>query len=114
MLMIIWTHWITWKIKRLLINKCRSQSNGRASNTMSTKPSATTETIKLNPEALAARCYYHSLNSSIKSTSEQCQFLKDTLHTVCKICRLAKHSAKQEKLLGEYQTTILGESNSTK
>lgn len=81
---------------------------------MSNKPSAAMETIKLNPEPLARRCYYHSLISSIKSTTEQCQLLKDILDTVCEICRLAKHSAKQEKLLGEYQTTILGELNSIK
>ena len=46
--MIIRAHLITSKIKRLLIKRCRSQSNGRASNVMSKKSSAVTETIKLN------------------------------------------------------------------
>ena len=105
-LMIIGAHLITSKVKRPLKKRCRSQLNGGASNIMSNKSSAATETIKLNPEASATRCYFHSLNLTFKRPTGQCQLFKDTLGTVCKLCRLVKHSVKWQKLLGEYQTTI--------
>ena len=58
-------------------------------------------------------CHCHSLNSSVKSTTEQCKLLKDTLDTTCEICILVKYSPKREKLLGNIQENIEGEQQPT-
>ena len=82
---------------------------------MSKQSGVAAEIIKLEPKALATHCRCHSLNLSVKSATEQCQLLRDTLDTVQEICILIKYSPKREKLLGniqgnierEYQTTTL-------
>ena len=99
----------------LLISRCRGQTYDGTANTMGKKSGAAAEIIKLGPKALDTHCHWHSLNLRVKSTTEQCQLLRDTLDTVREICILVKYSPKREKLLeniqdnieGEYQTTTL-------
>ena len=71
------------------------------------------EIIRLESKALAAHCHCHSLNLSVKSITEQCQLLRDTLDTVREICMLVKYSPKREKLLGDIQDSIEGEYQTT-
>ena len=99
----------------LPISRCRGQTYDGASNMMGKKSGVAAEIINLGPKALATHCHWHPLNLSVKSATEQCQLLRDTLDTVRKICILVKYSPKRKKLLeniqgnieGEYQTTAL-------
>ena len=65
----------------LPILRCRGQNHDGASNMMGKKSGVAAEIIKIEPKALATHCYCHSLNLSVKSTTEQCQLLRDTLDT---------------------------------
>ena len=49
---------------------------------MGKKSGVAAEIIKLEPKALATHCRCHYLNLSVKSATEQCQLLRDTLDTV--------------------------------
>ena len=73
---------------------------------MRKKSGVAIEMIKLEPKALATRCDKHALNLRMKSTTEQCQLLRDTLDTVREICILVKYSPKREKLLGNIHDNI--------
>ena len=97
----------------LPIPRCCGQTCDGASNAMGKKSGVAAEIIKLEHKALATHCHCHSLNLTIKSTTEQCQLLRDTLDTVCGICRLVKYSPKREKLLGNIQDNIEGEYQTT-
>ena len=55
----------------LPISRCRGHDG--ASNMMGKKSGVAAEIIKLEPKALATHCHCHSLNLSVKSTTEQCQ-----------------------------------------
>ena len=65
----------------LPILRCRGQTYDGASNMMGKKSGIAAEIIKLESKALATYCHCHSLNLSVKSTTEQCQLLRDTLDT---------------------------------
>ena len=78
----------------LPISRCCGQTCDGPSNTMGKKSGVAAEIIKLEHKALATHRHCHSLNLTIKSTSEQCQLLRDTLDTVCGICILVKYSPK--------------------
>ena len=97
----------------LPISRCRGQTCDGASNMMGKKSGVAAEIIKLEPKALATHCHCHSLYLSVKSTTEQCQLLRDTLDTVREICILVKYSPKREKLLGNIQDNIEGEYQTT-
>ena len=67
----------------LPISRRRGQTYDGASNMMRKKSGVAAEIIKLDPKALTAHCHCHSLNLSVKSTTEhQCQLLRNTLDTV--------------------------------
>ena len=93
----------------LPISKCRGQAYDGASNMMGKKSGVATRIKELEPKALDTHCHCHSLNLSVKSTTEQCKLLKDTLDTIREICILVKYSPKREKLLGNIQENIEGE-----
>ena len=42
-------------------------------------------------KALATHCQNHSLNLSVKTTTQQCKLLKDVISTVGEICILVKY-----------------------
>ena len=67
---------------------------------MGKKSGVAAEITKLDPKALATHCHCHSLNLSVKSTTEQCQLLRDILDTVRE--KLVKYSPKRDKLLGKH------------
>ena len=97
----------------LPISRCHGQTSDGASNMMRKKSGVAIEIIKLEPKALATHCDKHALNLRVKSTTEQCQFLRDTLDTVREIYILVKYSPKREKLLGNIHDNIEGEYQST-
>ena len=98
----------------LSISRCRGQTYDAASNIMMGKKSGVAvEIIKLEPKALATHCHCHSLNLNVKSITEQCQLLRDSLDTVREICILVKYSPKREKILGNFQDNIEGEYQTT-
>ena len=76
---------------------------------MGKKSGVAAKIIKLEPKDLVTHCHCHSLNLSAKSTTEQCQRLRDTQDTVCEICILVKYSLKRDKLLAKIQDNIEGE-----
>ena len=93
----------------LPISRCHGQTSDGASNMMRKKSGVAIEMIKLEPKALATHCDKQALNLRMKSTTEQCQLLRDTLGTVREICILVKYSPKREKLLGNIHDNIEGE-----
>ena len=58
------------------------------------------------PKAKAIHCQGHSLGLAVKSLTEGCAILRDTLGTVAKICVLVKYSPKREKMLGNIMENI--------
>ena len=57
------------------LNICQTYDG--ASDMMGKKSGVAEEIIKLQPKALAKHCHCHSLNLSVKRTTEQCQLLTD-------------------------------------
>ena len=106
---------ITYALIRLNlpISRCRGQTYDGASNMMNKKSGVAAEIIKLEPKALATHCHKHSLNLSVKSTTDKCQRLRDTLDTVGEMCILVKYSRKRKKILGNIQDNIEGEYQTT-
>ena len=90
----------------LPLSRCQGQMYDGASNMMGKKSGVATRLKEVEPKALVTHCHCHSLNLSIKSTTNNCKLLKDTLETVREICTLVKYSPKREKLLGSIQENI--------
>ena len=58
------------------------------------------------PKAVAIHCQGHSLSLSVKSLTNECDILRDTLSVVSEICILVKFSPKRENLLGNINDNI--------
>lgn len=97
----------------LPISKCRGQTYDGASNMMGKKSGVATKIQEIEPKALITHCHCHSLNLSIKSTTQNCKLLKDTLDTIREICILVKYSPKRERILGNIQENIETEEKSS-
>ena len=69
----------------LPISNCRGQKYDEASNMVGKKSGVAFEIIKLESKALATHCHCYSLNLIVKSTTEECQLLRDTLDTMREI-----------------------------
>ena len=90
----------------LSLKNCRGQTYDGASNMMGKKSGVTTQIFAEQPKAVAIHCQGHSLSLSVKSLTNECDILRDTLSVVGEICILVKFSPKRENLLGNINGNI--------
>jgi hypothetical protein len=90
----------------LTLDNCRGQTYDGASNMMGKKSGVSTQILAEQPKAVAIHCQGHSLSLSIKSLTNGCDILRDTLSVVREICILVKFSPKRENLLRNINESI--------
>ena len=90
----------------LSLENCRGQTYDGASNMMGKKSGVSTQIFAEQPKAIAIHCQGHSLSLSVKSLTNECDILRDTLSVVGEICILVKFSPKRENLLGNINDNI--------
>ena len=90
----------------LSFENCRGQTYDGASNMMGKKSGVSTQIFAEQPKAVAIHCQGHSLSLSVKSLTNECDILRDTLSVVGEICILVKFSPKRENLLGNINDNI--------
>ena len=88
------------------LENCRGQTYDGASNMMGKKSGVSTQIFAEQPKAVAIHCQGHSLSLSVKSLTNECDILRDTLSVVGEICILVKFSPKRENLLGNINDNI--------
>ena len=90
----------------LSLENCRGQTYDGASNMMGKKSGLSTQIFAEQPKAVTIQCQGHSLSLSVKSLTNECDILRDTLSVVGEICILLKFSPKRENLLGNINDNI--------
>ena len=90
----------------LNLENCRGQTYDGASNMMGKKSGVSTQILADQPKAVAVHCQGHSLSLSVKTLTNECDILRDTLSVVREICILVKFSPKRENLLGSINESI--------
>ena len=90
----------------LSLDNCRGQTYDEASNMMGKKSGVSTQILAEQPKAVAIHCQGHSLSLSVKSLTNGCDILRDTLSVVGEICTLVKFSPKRENLLGNISGNV--------
>ena len=73
---------------------------------MGKKSGVSTQIFAEQAKAVAIHCQGHSLSLSVKSLTNECDILRDTLSVVGEICILLKFSPKRENLLGNINDNI--------
>lgn len=91
------------------LSDCRGQTYDGASNMLGKRSGVATELSSEQPKAVVTHCQGHSLSLAVKSLTNDCKILRDTMGTVGEICILVKYSPKREKLLGKIVENIEGE-----
>ena len=90
----------------LNLENCRGQTYDGASNMMGKKSGVSTQILADQPKAVVVHCQGHSLSLSVKTLTNECDILRDTLSVVREICILVKFSPKRENLLGSIHESI--------
>ena len=90
----------------LSLENCRGQTYDGASNMMGKKSGVSTQIFVEQPKAVAIHCQGHSFSLPVKSLTNECDILRDTLSVVGEICILVKFSPKRESLLGNINDNI--------
>jgi len=93
----------------LSLDNCRGQTYDGASNMMGVRSGVSTQITQEQPKAVAVHCQGHSLSLAVKSLTQDCAILRDTLGTVGEISVLVKYSPKRETMLGKIMENIEGE-----
>ena len=89
-------------IKDILIRLNVSLENCRGQ----TYDGASTHFFAEQLKAITIHCQGHSISLSVKSLTNECDILRDTLSVVGEICILVKFSPKRENLLGNINYNI--------
>ena len=93
----------------LSLDNCRGQTYDGASNMMGKRSGVSAKICREQPKAKTIHCQGHSLSLAVKSLTQGCAILRDTLGTVAEICVLVKYSPKREKILGNIMENIEGD-----
>ena len=88
------------------LENCRGQTYDGASYMMVKKSGVSTHFFAEQLKAITIHCQGHSISLSVKSLTNECDILRDTLSVVGEICILVKFSPKRENLLGNINYNI--------
>ena len=88
------------------LENCKGQTYDGVSYMMVKKSGVSTQIFAEQLKAITIHCQGHSLSLSVKSLTNECDILRDTLSVVGEICILVKFSSKRENLLGNINYNI--------
>ena len=93
----------------LNLEDCCGQTYDGARNMLGQHSSVATQILAEEPKAVVTHYHGHSLRLSVKSSTSNCNILKDTMSTAGESFILAKYSPKREKILGKIVENMEGD-----